>query len=44
MNINPSHPAGYIEGAAHIERYAYIENPIRDLYRLYQGILPPKKG
>ena len=31
----PSHPAGYIECRAHIERKAYIENPKRDLYRAY---------
>lgn len=26
---------GQIECAAHIERFAYIENPTRDLYRVY---------
>ena len=31
----PSHPAGDIECGAHIERKAYIENPERDLYRVY---------
>ena len=31
----PSHPAGYIECGAHIERKVYIENPERDLYRDY---------
>ncbi len=32
-DINPARPAGHIECEVHIERYAYIENPVRDLYR-----------
>ena len=31
--INPSCPTGHIECCAHIERFAYIENPTGDLYR-----------
>ena len=35
-DLNPSRPAGHIECIAHIERFAYIENPERDLYRAYK--------
>ena len=40
-DLNPSRPAGHIECIAHIERYAYIENPIWDLYRVYTVTLQP---
>ena len=35
----PSHPAGYIECRAHIERKAYIENPKRDLSVSKKGVI-----
>ena len=38
-DLNPSRPAGHIECLTHIERFAYIENPTGDLYRVHQIFL-----